>query len=72
MHSISPQIFTRTDKHNRPYTALIVAPVFGVLAYVSHAPEGSVTFGWLLALSSLSFVLTSVSICIVNIYFRRV
>jgi len=68
---MAPKIFTRVDKHGRPWVALVLALVFGLLSYVSLAPNGGQAFTWLLALSGLSSLFTWGSICLAHICFRR-
>jgi amino acid transporter len=71
IHGMAPKIFTRVDKHGRPYIALALALIFGFLAYVSLAPKGGVAFDWLLALSGLSNFFTWGSINLAHICYRR-
>lgn len=70
-HGMCPKIFARVDKHGRPYVALCVSLVIGLLAYVSLAPKGSEAFDWLIALSGLASFFTWGSICLAHICFRR-
>lgn len=67
---MGPKIGARVDKHGRPYIALIVVLLFGLLAYINEASSGSTIFTWLLALSGLSNFFTWGSICYAHIRFR--
>ncbi|TVY81031.1 putative amino-acid permease P7G5.06 [Lachnellula suecica] len=62
----------KIDKHGRPYWLILVALLFGCLAYVNEASAGGDIFNWLLALSGLSNFFTWGSICFAHIQFRRV
>lgn len=68
---MGPKIGAKVDKHGRPYVALIVALLFGLLAYINEAPQGGQIFNWLLSLSGLSNFFTWGSICFAHIQFRR-
>jgi amino acid transporter len=71
LNGMAPKIFTRVDKHGRPYVALAIALIFGLLAYVALAPKGGVAFDWLLSLSALSSLFTWGSINLAHICYRR-
>jgi amino acid transporter len=68
---MGPKIFAKVDKNGRPYPALILALVFGLLAYISLAPKGLTVFYWLLSLSGLSNFFSWGSICLAHIRFRH-
>jgi yeast amino acid transporter len=59
------------DKKGRPWVVLIVVLLFGCLAYINEAKDGSTVFNWLLALSGLSNFFTWGSICFAHIRFRK-
>ncbi|ESZ95518.1 putative Uncharacterized amino-acid permease P7G5.06 [Sclerotinia borealis F-4128] len=61
----------KVDKHGRPYVAIAAALIFGLLAYINVAPQGSTIFTWLLSLSGLSNFFTWGSICFAHIRFRK-
>ncbi len=71
VNGMAPKVFSKVDKHGRPWVALILALSFGFLAYVSLAPQGGAAFDWLLALSGLSSLFTWGSICLAHICYRR-
>jgi len=50
--------------------ALLLALVFGGIAYISLATSGVTVFNWLLAISGLSQFFTWASICLCHIRFR--
>ncbi|KAI0999384.1 putative amino-acid permease [Podosphaera aphanis] len=69
---MGPSIGAKIDKKGRPWVVLIVVLLFGGLAYVGEAKNGSVAFTWLLSLSGLSSFFTWGSICFAHIRFRKV
>ena len=68
---MGPRWGTMIDKKGRPWVVLIVVLLFGCLAYINEAPQGSEIFTWLLALSGLSNFFTWGSICLAHILFRK-
>lgn len=68
---MGPAVMAKIDKHGRPWVALIVALLFGLLAYINEAKKGGLIFDWLLALSGLSNFFTWGSICYAHIQFRK-
>lgn len=68
---MGPSWGAKVDKHGRPWIVLIIALLFGCLAYINEAASGGVIFDWLLALSGLSNFFTWGSICFAHIQFRR-
>jgi len=68
---MGPKWGAKIDKKGRPYIVLIVALLFGCLAYINEAPQGSTIFTWLLSLSGLSNFFTWGSICFAHIRFRK-
>lgn len=67
----APAFLGYVDRMGRPLTALLLALVFGFLAYIELAPSGGLIFDWLLALSALSSFFTWGSICLCHIRFRK-
>lgn len=58
MHGMAPKIFAKVDKHGRPIWSLVVALLFGLIAYINIDEEaGDQVFNWLLAISGLSTLL---------------
>lgn len=68
---MGPAIGAKVDKKGRPYVVLIVVLLFGCLAYINEAKDGSTVFTWLLSLSGLSNFFTWGSICFAHIRFRK-
>jgi yeast amino acid transporter len=62
----APKIFAYIDRSGRPLPSVLLLLVFGGLAYIVLASEGSVVFDWLLALSGLAALFTWGSICAVS------
>jgi yeast amino acid transporter len=54
----------------RPMVSLLIALIFGGLAYIGLASSGITVFNWLLAISGLSQFFTWGSICLCHIRFR--
>lgn len=70
-HKMLPACFGYVDKHGRPMFSLIIALLFGCLAYINEAAAGEEIFNWLLALSGLSQFFTWASINLAHIRFRH-
>ncbi|KAF3162598.1 hypothetical protein TWF788_001968 [Orbilia oligospora] len=66
-----PSWFGYVDNHGRPMFSLIVALLFGCLAFINEAAAGEEIFNWLLALSGLSQFFTWASINLAHIRFRH-
>ncbi|KAK0618688.1 Proline-specific permease [Lasiodiplodia hormozganensis] len=67
-----PQVFGRTTKHGVPYVAVIVAWLFGPLAYLSLGSGGaSQAFTWLLNLSTVAGLIAWATLCFCYIRFHR-
>lgn len=66
----APRFLGYVDRKGRPLASLLLALVFGFLAYVNIAPSGGTIFNWLLAISALSSFFTWGSICFCHIRFR--
>lgn len=69
---MGPAIGAKVDKRGRPWVILIVVLMFGCLAYINEAKNGSVAFTWLLSISGLSNFFSWGSICYAHIRFRKV
>jgi len=67
----APRFLAYIDRQGRPLMALVIALLFGGLAYINCAPVGTQVFDWLLALSGLSSIFTWGSICFAHIRFRK-
>lgn len=64
-------LFTRTDKHGRPYAALIFTGAIGiVLAYLNCSATGAIVFSWFSAISGMAFFLAWLVIIACNWRFR--
>lgn len=67
----APKWFTYIDRSGRPLASVALVLLFGPIAYVSLAAEGSEVFDWLLATAGLATLFTWGSICIAHIRFRK-
>ncbi|KAJ3565537.1 hypothetical protein NP233_g7567 [Leucocoprinus birnbaumii] len=67
----APRIFAYVDKSSRPLWSVVATLLCAPLAYINLAPQGTVIFNWLIALSGLSVLFTWLSICLCHIRFRR-
>ncbi|KAK9783660.1 putative Amino acid permease [Seiridium cardinale] len=67
-----PQIFGRTTRNGVPWVAVIVAWLFGPLAYLSLGTGGaSQAFSWLLNLSTVAGLIAWATLCACYIRFHR-
>jgi len=66
----APKILGYVDRRGRPIVSLIIALLFGGLAYIGLSTSSAVIFNWLLAISGLSQFFTWGSICLCHIQFR--
>ncbi|KAK2759796.1 glyceraldehyde-3-phosphate dehydrogenase 1 [Arachnomyces sp. PD_36] len=67
----APQFLSYIDRKGRPLLAIITASSLGLLSYIGVSDRQQEAFLWMLAISSLSFILTWGSICLAHIRFRR-
>lgn len=67
---MGPRILTKIDRKGRPVTCVIIQLLFGLLAFVTEASNGSTVFTWLLSFSGLSYFFVWASICLSHIRFR--
>jgi amino acid transporter len=67
---MAPKFLAYVDKHGRPIWCVIIQLAFGLLAFVGESGKQSTVFGWLLALSGLSYFFVWGSICLTHIRFR--
>lgn len=67
---MGPRFLTKIDRKGRPVFCVIIQLLFGLLAFVSEAPNGGTVFTWLLAFSGLSNFFIWGSICLSHIRFR--
>lgn len=67
---MGPRFLTKIDRKGRPIYCVIIQLLFGLLAFVSEAPNGGTVFAWLLAFSGLSNFFVWGSICLSHIRFR--
>jgi amino acid transporter len=68
---MGPAVGAKVDKKGRPWVVLIVVLLFGLLAYINEASNGSTVFTWLLSISGLSNFFTWGSVCYAHIRFRK-
>ncbi|PSR91904.1 amino acid permease/ SLC12A domain-containing protein [Coniella lustricola] len=67
----APAILSYIDQRGRPLVAIIIAGVFGLLAYLANLENEEAVLSWLLSISALSEVFTWGSICLAHIRFRK-
>jgi amino acid transporter len=67
----APRFLAYIDRRGRPIISLVLALLFGGLAYIGLASSGETVFNWLLAISGLSQFFTWGSICLCHIRFRQ-
>ncbi|EOR01732.1 hypothetical protein E3P89_03626 [Wallemia ichthyophaga] len=65
-----PRWCSKVDKAGRPLNAVFISLLFGPLAYLALASNGSTVLDWLIAVSALSTLFTWLSICVCHIRFR--
>lgn len=70
MQKFLPRWCAKVDKAGRPINAVFVSLLFGPLAYLALASNGSTVLDWLIAVSALSTLFTWLSICACHIRFR--
>lgn len=70
MHGMGPRFLAFVDPQGRPLWCVVIACLFGLLAFINEAAAGGTVFNWLLALSALSNVFVWASICLSHIRFR--
>ncbi|KAL0581271.1 Amino-acid permease inda1 [Marasmius crinis-equi] len=66
----APKLFTYVDKSSRPLYAVILFLATCPIAYIDTTEKGGTVFDWLVAISSLSTIVTWLSICVCHIRFR--
>ncbi|KAI1856619.1 hypothetical protein JX265_011578 [Neoarthrinium moseri] len=67
-----PQVFGRVTKNGVPWVAVIVAWLFGLLAYLSLGTGGAAqAFTWLLSLSTVGGLIAWATLCFCYIRFHR-
>ncbi|KAH8909551.1 amino-acid permease inda1 [Coniochaeta sp. PMI_546] len=67
---MGPKFLAYVDKSGRPLWCIVIQILFGFLAFIGEAGNSSDIFGWLLALSGLSYFFVWGSICLSHIRFR--
>ena len=67
----APPIFAYIDRRGRPLFAIILASLFGFLAFLAASSKQEDAFNWMIALSGLSSIFTWASICLAHIRFRK-
>ena len=68
----APAFLAYIDRQGRPVFSIIVASLFGPIAYVTLLNQQLVVFDWLIAIAGLSSIFTWGSICLAHIRFRKV
>jgi yeast amino acid transporter len=64
---MGPKFLMYVDKKGRPMWCIVIQLLFGCIAYIGEANASSTIFGWLLALSGLSFFFLWMSINLAHI-----
>ena len=68
---MAPKFLRYVDKSGRPLWCVLIQLGFGLLGYIGLAADQGKVFGWLLALSGLSYFFIWGSICLAHIRFRQ-
>jgi amino acid transporter len=68
----APAFLAYIDRQGRPVFSIIVASLFGPIAYITLFNQQLIVFDWLIAISGLSSIFTWGSICLAHIRFRKV
>ncbi|QVM07554.1 hypothetical protein D8B26_002252 [Coccidioides posadasii str. Silveira] len=67
----APKFFAYIDSKGRPVWCILLQIAFGMLTFISEAASSEVVFTWMMALSGLSGLFLTTSICFTHIRFRR-
>jgi len=67
----APAFLAYIDRKGRPLYAIIIASIFGLMAFLAASRRQQDAFNWMLALSGLSSIFTWSSICFAHIRFRH-
>ncbi|KAK0711250.1 amino acid permease [Lasiosphaeris hirsuta] len=67
---MGPAFLAYVDKQGRPLWCIAIQIAFGFLAFIAESADSGKVFGWLLALSGLSYFFVWGSICLTHIRFR--
>lgn len=67
---MAPTFLAKIDKKGRPIYVIILQLLFGCLAFINLADNGTTIFNWLLSLSGLSILFIYMGIGIAHIRFR--
>ncbi|KAL8640498.1 MAG: hypothetical protein Q9228_002588 [Teloschistes exilis] len=71
VRGMGPKFLTYIDNQGRPLWCVVVQILFGLLAFIGEASNGSTVFTWLLSLSGLSYFFVWGSICLSHVRFRQ-
>ncbi|KAL2878607.1 hypothetical protein SGCOL_006077 [Colletotrichum sp. CLE4] len=67
---MAPRFLAYVDKQGRPIWCVLIQIAFGLLAFIGESADSSTVFGWLLALSGLSYFFVWGSICLAHVRMR--
>jgi yeast amino acid transporter len=67
---MAPSFLSYVDKKGRPLWCVLIQLAFGLLAFIGESAQKGQVFGWLLALSGLSYFFVWGSICLAHIRMR--
>ncbi|UQC77944.1 amino acid permease [Colletotrichum lupini] len=67
---MAPRFLAYVDKQGRPLWCVLIQIAFGLLAFIGESADSSTVFGWLLALSGLSYFFVWGSICLAHVRMR--
>lgn len=69
-HGMAPRFLAHVDSKGRPIWCVLIQIAFGLVAFIGESADSSTVFGWLLALSGLSYFFVWGSICLSHIRMR--
>ncbi|WFD36846.1 hypothetical protein MCUN1_003736 [Malassezia cuniculi] len=70
-NGLAPKIFLRVDRQGRPYVAVALSLLVGLLGFLVYSSNQGTIFSWLVGITGLAAIFTWGSICATHIRFRR-